>query len=520
MKLWKRTLLCLCLISMLAQQVSANAVLAPVENYVVNRAVAGIVANRIAAAEGIAANDAVWLARAANEPVFAATMAGISKQMTAVNVASTVAAGALAIAGAPVWLTIAAGLGITALGAYYFTNDALQKVSINQSGSSVVIQTESTPIKPAYIPPASSGSSESFGAMALASGLLVYRGSCSNGGDCLSYPPAPAEYWVDAPLMLSNGNFVVIAYTLSEVSRFMKADTKRISDGGGYDGYSGQRVTKSFNGAFFLLRSGGGQDLFGTYTVSTTPPPVKNASGVEIVGMPVITTETKQLFDWTVGTNAPIPQTYTNLTDAYPNLTEAQKAIPVPASQLAEITNEAWLRAAQDSNYKGLPYSVTQPITTADVATWQAANPNAMPTLGDMLRPARNPATDPNGVPISPTANSNSNPIPNPNPGTNPGTNPSGRPDLGEDPGVPDPTLEDTPDAATILSPLTSLFPELRSYQAPSHVSQCPKPTFDLFGRSIVMDAQCTIAEQFRSELAAVMLVVWLLVGLFILLSA
>ncbi|QBC42108.1 hypothetical protein C1H71_00065 [Iodobacter fluviatilis] len=232
MKLWKRALLCLCLISMLLQQVSANAVLAPIENYVVNRAVAGIVANRIAAAEGIAANDAVWLAKAANEPVFAATMAGISKQMTAVNVASTVAAGALAIAGAPVWLTIAAGLGITALGAYYFTNDSLQKVSINQSGPVVVIQTESTPVKPAYTPPASSGTNTSFGAMALASGLMVYRGSCSYGGDCLSFPPAPTDYWVDAPFVMTNGDFVVIAYTLSEVSRFMKADTKRISDGG------------------------------------------------------------------------------------------------------------------------------------------------------------------------------------------------------------------------------------------------------------------------------------------------
>ncbi|MBY0444753.1 MAG: hypothetical protein K2Q15_06030, partial [Burkholderiales bacterium] len=341
MKLWKRALLCLCLISMLVQQVSANAALAPIENYVVNRAVAGIVANRIAAAEGIAANDAVWLAKAANEPVFAATMAGISKQMTAVNVASTVAAGALAIAGAPVWLTIAAGLGITALGAYYFTNDSLQKVSINQSGPVVVIQTESTPVKPAYTPPASSGTNTSFGAMALASGLMVYRGSCSYGGDCLSFPPAPTDYWVDAPFVMTNGDFVVIAYTLSEVSRFMKADTKRISDGGGYDGYSGRKITKLFNSAFFLPRSGGGQDLFGSYTVSTTPPPVKNASGVEVVGMPVITTETKQLLDWSVGTKAPVPQTFSNLTDAYSALTGAQKAIPVPSSQLAKLTDEA-----------------------------------------------------------------------------------------------------------------------------------------------------------------------------------
>ncbi|MCG9014747.1 hypothetical protein, partial [Laribacter hongkongensis] len=84
-------LLFICLLSMLVQQVSANAVLAPVENYVVNRAVGGIIANRIAVAEGVAANDALWLAKAANDPVYKATMAGVSSQMTAVNVAATVA---------------------------------------------------------------------------------------------------------------------------------------------------------------------------------------------------------------------------------------------------------------------------------------------------------------------------------------------------------------------------------------------------------------------------------------------
>lgn len=523
MKSWKQALLCFCLISMLLQQVSANAVLAPVENYVVNRAVAGIVANRIAVAEGIAANDAVWLAKAANDPVYAATMAGISRQMTAVNVASTVVGGALAIAGAPVWLTIAAGLGIMAVGAYYFTNDQLQKVTINQSGSTVSIQTQSTPAKPAYSAPSvPSAPQPTIGQVALTAGLIVYRGSCGSG-DCLAYPAAPAGY-SSAPFIRVDGGYIIIAYTLAEISRFMNPWGDIVNKSGTWNLPDGSKVTKTFTNAYFLARSGGGQDLYGAFQVVTTPPAKLDASGVAVQPPQVITYENRTLTEWQVGTSAPIPQTFTNLTDAYPALTDAQKAIQVPPSQLAKIADEAWRRAAQDPNYKGLPYSATQPITSADVATWQAANPNAMPTLGDMLRPAQNPATDPNGVPISPSALPNTNPVPTPNPGANPGTNPgtelSTRPDLGPDPNVPDPTLEDTPDAATILSPLTSLFPELRNFQMASHASQCPKPTFDLFGRSIVMDAQCTIAEQHRSELAAVMLVVWLLVGLFILLSA
>jgi hypothetical protein len=516
-KRWQQVLLCLCLISMLIQQVNANAVLAPVENYVVNRAVAGIVANRIAVAEGMAANDAVWLAKAANNPVYVATMAGISKQMTAVNVASTIAGGALALAGAPLWMTIAAGLGVTALGAYYFTSDQLQKVSIYQSGSSVVIQTQSTSTKPAYTAP--SVPQQSFGQLALSAGLIVYRGLCSGGGDCLSYPAAPADYYKTAPFMQTGGDYIVIAYSLSEVSRFMSSYTSQLSQTGVWNWADGSNVVKSFTNAYFLPRSGGGQDLYGAFTVIRIPPASKpDASGVATQPPSVTTYETRILSEWTVGTNAPIPQTFTNLTDAYPALTGAQKAIPVPDAQLAQLANEAWKRAAQDPAYKGLPYSATNPLTSSDVSTWKAGNPNAMPTLGDMLRPAQNPITDPNGVPISPSAQPNSNPVPTPTP--TPGTNPSGRPDLGPDPNVADPTLENTPDAETILNPLTSLFPELRSFQAPSHNAQCPKPQFDLFGRSIVMESHCTIAEQHRSELAAVMLVVWMLVGLFILLSA
>jgi hypothetical protein len=139
-----------------------------------------------------------------------------------------------------------------------------------------------------------------------------------------------------------------------------------------------------------------------------------------------------------------------------------------------------------------------------------------------MLRPAQNPSHDPNGVPISPSVSTSTDTGTNTGTGTstNTGTNPSGQVNLGPDPNVPDPTLEEPPDASTILSPLTSLFPELRSYQTPAHSADCPKPTFDVFGKSIVMDAQCTIAEQNRSALGAIMMAVWVLVGLFILLSA
>ncbi|MBM5693563.1 hypothetical protein GSH03_34815, partial [Burkholderia pseudomallei] len=76
------------------QQAHAQALLAPVENFVINRAEAAIL-TRIAIQRGFAAND----------PRIAATLAGMGKASTALNVVSTGAGVALAFAGAPVWAT-------------------------------------------------------------------------------------------------------------------------------------------------------------------------------------------------------------------------------------------------------------------------------------------------------------------------------------------------------------------------------------------------------------------------------
>lgn len=519
MKRWKQGILLACLISVFAHQVSANAVLAPVENYVVNRAVGGIIANRIAAAQGVAANDAVWLAKAANDPVYKATMAGISSQMTAVNVASTVAGGALALAGAPLWLTIAAGLGITALGAYYFSSDGLQKVTISQVSSSVSIQAQSTPVKPAYTAPAVPPAPEpSYGQLALTAGLIVYKGLCDYGGDCLSFPAAPAGYRANAPFLSEGGDYITIAYSLAEITRLESAYSAQLSRLGVWNWADGSKVSKSFSSAYYLPATSGGYDLYGSYVVTRKPPDTVDANGNTQTQPSVTTYETKKLTEWVVGNTAPIPKAFSNLTDAYPAITDAQKAVPMPDAQLARLADEAWKRAAAAPGYEGLPYSAAEPVTSSDVTEWKAANPNAMPTLGDLLRPAANPTTDTAGVPISHSIQPGSST--GTNPGTNPGSSTSTRPDLGEDPNVPDPTLEEVPGADAILQPLLSLFPELRSFETPGHAAQCPKPAFDLFGKTIVMDAQCVIAEQYREELAATMLVVWLVVGLLILLSA
>ena len=67
-------------------------------------------------------------------------------------------------------------------------------------------------------------------------------------------------------------------------------------------------------------------------------------------------------------------------------------------------------------------------------------------------------------------------------------------------------------------------FTSLLAWRLPSHTPECPKAVFDytLFGTPfhLVMDAQCTIAEQVRSLLSTMMIVVFTLSALFIVMGA
>ncbi|MDQ7982426.1 hypothetical protein QYH69_34995 [Paraburkholderia sp. SARCC-3016] len=54
----------------------------------------------------------------------------------------------------------------------------------------------------------------------------------------------------------------------------------------------------------------------------------------------------------------------------------------------------------------------------------------------------------------------------------------------------------------------------------PAHTAQCPQPSITLFGSTITLTAQCTLAEQFRSQIQVTFALVFTLVSLFIVLTA
>ncbi len=212
-------------------------------------------------------------------------------------------------------------------------------------------------------------------------------------------------------------------------------------------------------------------------------------------------------------------QSNKTLVDAIASLTAAQKQQAVSYDAMALMINQMWQKASAQPGYAGVPYSVTSPVTAAQVQAYAQANPSAYPKVEALTSPVTSGATgfSPStttvtGTPVSPSISET------PPTATNPST--QTQTNLGPDPNIGAPTLEATPTAQMIMAPLIALFPDLKAYNVPGHTGACPKPSFDVFGTSILMDQHCTIFEQQRAALYAAGLLAFTLIALFIVLSA
>ncbi|MCV8751947.1 hypothetical protein ODT12_23415, partial [Escherichia coli] len=103
--------------------------------------------------------------------------------------------------------------------------------------------------------------------------------------------------------------------------------------------------------------------------------------------------------------------------------------------------NNAWQKAASEAGYSGFAYDHTRPVTARDVTASTGA---AKPAVSDFLKPSDKPDFT---LPADTT-------------GTTP-TNPSTgeQVNLGDDPGIGPPELENIPAGTEILSPLLSFNP-------------------------------------------------------------
>ncbi len=181
---------------------------------------------------------------------------------------------------------------------------------------------------------------------------------------------------------------------------------------------------------------------------------------------------------------------------------------PLTQQAEAQLANRLW-QAASAADPAVIPYSPSDAITPQDVASYRAANPGTAPTVRQFL-------SDPALV--------LGQPMPRPTTTTSTPSTPvagSGTPmDLGADPQIGPPDLEDTPDAGDILSPILNLGGDLRNIVITPQPSQCPVAAFDVFGETYSIDAHCALIDPYRPIIQGAMMLVWLLLAAYAVLRA
>lgn len=184
------------------------------------------------------------------------------------------------------------------------------------------------------------------------------------------------------------------------------------------------------------------------------------------------------------------------LNDAAARLQTSDLSTLADPELLAAIANKIWQQAAQQPGYEGAPYNAADPITAEDILADIAAGLYPHPTNYDLLSlpspDASNVVTFDPAAEIQPEAPASSVAL-----------------DLGPDPGIAAPALEDAPTGASIVAHVMGLMPSFSGFTLPAHTAACEMPTFDFFGNTMTMQPACDLIEGQRSILSTIFVAVW-----------
>lgn len=203
-------------------------------------------------------------------------------------------------------------------------------------------------------------------------------------------------------------------------------------------------------------------------------------------------------------------------------------AKPVDPALLAAIANEGWKAAGPSAP---IPYDASNPITSADVASWASANPSLVPTVSEVLSAPVAGSGSPAGTVLLPipgaVGGAQTGAVTGTQTSTNTATGTTSNISLSIDWGqfiAPDVT---TPSIESILDPLFNMWPDWKNFSFPPHASSCPEPSFTLpagvlGGKTIVFDQMCIFLDyaHVREALQAAFTVVWAIVIVLIVMGA
>lgn len=275
---------------------------------------------------------------------------------------------------------------------------------------------------------------------------------------------------------------------------------------------NGRRYAATTTGHRSDMNSANVYTNYTTYYVSYTPAPITCPPGFVVVTGLCVTTRIDKYAP------AAVPSSVVSLTDAINRLTAVQKQQKLSYEAMALIINENWKKAAAQPAYAGVPYSVTNPVTAEQVEKWAQKNPTSYPTVEELTKPVTN---SPAGFAPSTTTSSStavnpatSNLSPN-------STNASitAEVNLGPDPNIL-PQTPETPSADSIFEPLLSIARPFINFQINAPEGECPRPQFEVFGRTIGMTQHCDILGNLRGTIQAVMSAVFTVAALLIVFSA
>lgn len=456
-------------------------------NGYVNKAVASTLSKRLTA-----------LGFAANDPIYAATMTAAQTTLQGAVAVGSVASTVAAIGTAPVWLSVALGLG-AAYEIYDFTMGS-NKWKADAGSSSVAVSPKSSAGATVVEIPAPSLDWSTPPA------VMPYDFAAPGVGNSISYASdlpmcgtvnPTGNFPYGSPYL--KGSYTVCGRSLED----LKAQAYLF-----YQNYMIRKLNYSTFSITSLSKSGVTSDG----AVSTCPVnPLTCPQGV------VYTYEdayTGSYLDSSSGISTAVassnrlwvfanpyyvkPNTAISLNDAAATLTNSDLSSRADPELLAAIANKIWQQAAQQPDYQGAPYDVNNPVTAQDVMNDIAAGLYPWPTVADLLTLT---------VASGQTA-------PQLDPAAQPVEQPAGQPsttvvDLGPDPATPAPDLEAAPTGSTIVTQVMGLLPNLSAFTMPAHTSECSAPTFDFYDHTYSFQSMCDLLEEQRSLLSVIFSAVW-----------
>jgi hypothetical protein len=555
----RRLLFVLVLFLLPVAQVQAAAQPRPNDKY--GQAVSNIIASKIKS-QGIAANDPKYsaalyrIADAANDAIYAA------------GTASTVAGTIGAVVGAPAWASLAVGLlaAGAVVGVYMWLGD--DSASYVKADGSIASHTGAVVDNPASFN--TDLENEILSLMAEPSGFLNYEyystlpghkldDSCMDRTGGYSQPRQDRQYKAYFNGNYNNADVNMCGGALDEVLIYAAAYFRGVLQ------FYRHECAKSdmewaCAGAVFPSTV--------EYTdISCSPRnpgngffymdcyPMSLMAALENQWDTNQTSDFAQILDprFTVEVLG-VTQSNTNV-NTVANKTKSGESYVEPAV-VAETAN-ALIAAVNPYLQQTYGFQISR-IEIEDVRKEFKARPSTYPRYNDYYgKPARNIESGPNaGKPdygrplrepvdkpeVPPTPNPNPNPNPNPEP--NPEPNPQPSPSIDTSTLAKEATLtaiktkleklvdwftgtspEPTSPAEKSASDFTPVFNhtdvnKLKGWSMPAHLSECPKASFSVWNQNFTVDAHCNLMEQHRATISASMAAVWLVMALFVALSA